>query len=110
MMYKTINQQAPSYFTHSITLVSDREVECETRGADTFLMELPLCHMVKGQNAFSLAEPKLWNPCQLKLEPLPQAVRMYFVMRLSDGSSQLRLTLFNHLCIRVERTLLCSTL
>ena len=61
MMHKAINNQAPSYLTRCITPVSDRLVERGTQGAETFLMELPLCRTVKGQGAFSFAGPKLWN-------------------------------------------------
>ncbi len=41
--------------------MSERQVERGTQGAETFLMELPLCRTVKGQGAFSFAGPKLWN-------------------------------------------------
>ncbi len=69
MMHKSINNQAPSYLARSITPVSERQTDHGTRGAETFLMELPLCRTVKGQGAFSFAGPRLWNslPPEIRL-------------------------------------------
>ena len=69
MIHKILNDKAPPYLTRMVKPVEQRPAQTATRGADTFLLELPLFRTNKGQGAFSFLGPRMWNS-------LPQEIRM----------------------------------
>ncbi len=69
IMYKIVSNTAPPYLTRMIKPIEDRPAPTATRGAETYLLELPLFRTNKGQGAFSFLGPRYWNS-------LPQEIRM----------------------------------
>ena len=69
MMCEVLNNKASPYLTSMVKPIDQRPADTATRGAGTYLLELPLFHTTKSQGAFSFLSPKTWNS-------LPQDVRM----------------------------------
>ena len=66
---KVLNNKLPPYLIRMVKPIDQRLADTATRGAGTYLLELPLFRTTKDQRAFSFLGPKTWNS-------LPWDVRM----------------------------------